>query len=66
MIVNGISKFVVRGNRLIINNVDETDNGRYICHAFNNYDKIGQITDYTLNVISKEKEKKTRVLLDNN
>jgi hypothetical protein len=56
LIVNGISKFIVRGNRLIINNVDETDNGRYICHAFNNYDKIGQIKDYLLNVISKEKE----------
>ncbi len=60
MIVNGISKFFVRGNRLIINNVDETDNGRYVCHAFNNYDKIGQIKDYLLNVISKEKN----ILLD--
>jgi hypothetical protein len=60
LIVNGISKFFVRGNRLIINNVDETDNGRYVCHAFNNYDKIGQIKDYLLNVISKEKN----ILLD--
>jgi hypothetical protein len=55
LIVNGISKFIVRGNRLIINNIDETDNGRYRCHAYNNYDKTGEIKDYLLNVISKKK-----------
>ncbi|CAF1442130.1 unnamed protein product [Adineta ricciae] len=48
---NGITKFVVRENRLIINYVDETDNGRYTCHAFNDYDKQGQRIDYNLNVI---------------
>jgi hypothetical protein len=53
--VNGISKYVIRENRLIINYVDETDNGRYICHAFNDYDKKGQKAEYILNVISKKK-----------
>ncbi|CAF1018260.1 unnamed protein product [Adineta steineri] len=49
--INGVSKFIIRGNRLIINYVDETDNGRYSCHAFNDYDKKGQKIGYILNVI---------------
>ncbi|UJR10788.1 hypothetical protein I4U23_014975 [Adineta vaga] len=48
---NGISKFVVRGNTLVINYVDETDNGRYSCQAFNDYDRRGQRAEYMLNVI---------------
>lgn len=36
----------------MINNIDETDNGRYICRAFNNYDKNGEKSEYILNVIS--------------
>jgi hypothetical protein len=55
LLINGISKFVIRENRLIINYVDETDNGRYSCHAFNDYDQKGQKTEYTLNVISKNR-----------
>jgi membrane protease subunit (stomatin/prohibitin family) len=53
--INEISKFIVRGNTLVINYVDETDNGRYVCHAFNNYDQNGQKKEYLLNVISKNK-----------
>lgn len=41
---------------MIINQVDQTDIGRYTCHAFNDYDKIGETTDYQLNVISKINE----------
>ena len=48
---NGISKFVVRGNTLVINYVDETDNGRYSCQVFNDYDRRGQRAEYLLNVI---------------
>ncbi|UJR34965.1 hypothetical protein I4U23_027743 [Adineta vaga] len=48
---NEISKFIVRENRLIINYVDETDNGRYTCHAFNDFDRKGERIDYILNVI---------------
>ncbi|CAF1391848.1 unnamed protein product [Adineta steineri] len=48
---SGISKFVVRGNTLVINYVDETDNGRYSCQAFNDYDRRGQRAEYMLNVI---------------
>ena len=55
LIVNGISKFIVRENRLIINYVDETDNGRYSCHAFNDFDQKGQKTEYILRTISKNK-----------
>ncbi|CAF3998277.1 unnamed protein product, partial [Rotaria sp. Silwood2] len=51
LIVNGVSKYIVRGNRLIINYVDQTDNGRYSCHAFNDFDQKGQKTEYILNVI---------------
>ncbi|CAM4776000.1 unnamed protein product [Rotaria magnacalcarata] len=51
LIVNGISKFIARGNRLIINHVDETDSGRYSCHVFNDFDPKGQKIDYTLHVI---------------
>lgn len=51
------SKHIIRGNRLIINQVDQTDNGRYICHAFNDYDKIGQKVEFMLNIISKTKMK---------
>ncbi|CAF0794698.1 unnamed protein product, partial [Didymodactylos carnosus] len=46
-----VPKFVVRGNQLTINYVDETDNGKYTCHASNDYDKVGQKTEYILNVI---------------
>ncbi|CAF4879276.1 unnamed protein product [Rotaria sp. Silwood1] len=48
---NVISKFIVRGNTLVINYVDETDNGRYSCQAFNDYDRRGQRAEYMLNVI---------------
>ena len=48
---NGISKFVIRGNTLVINYVDETDNGRYSCQVFNDYDRRGQRAEYLLNVI---------------
>lgn len=51
--MNGISKFVVRGNTLVINYVDETDNGRYSCQAFNDYDRRGQRAEYMLNVIGR-------------
>ena len=53
MVVNGIQKYVIRENRLIINNVDETDIGRYSCHAFNDYDRRGQKAEYMLNVIGE-------------
>ncbi|CAF3679675.1 unnamed protein product [Adineta steineri] len=46
-----VPKFVVRGNQLTINYVDETDNGKYSCHAYNEYDKKGQRAEYNLNVI---------------
>ena len=46
-----VPKFVVRGNQLTINYVDETDNGKYTCHAYNEYDQKGQRTEYNLNVI---------------
>ena len=35
----------------MINYVDETDNGRYSCQAFNDYDRRGQRAEYMLNVI---------------
>ena len=47
-------KFVVRGNQLTINYVDETDNGKYSCQAFNEYDRKGQRAEYDLNVIGKQ------------
>lgn len=50
---NGISKFVVRGNTLVINYVDETDNGRYSCQVFNDYDRRGQRAEYQLSVIGR-------------
>ncbi|CAF5018135.1 unnamed protein product, partial [Rotaria sp. Silwood1] len=50
LIVNGLSKFIVRENRLIINYVDQTDSGRYSCHAFNDFDQKGQKTEYILNI----------------
>lgn len=37
----------------MINSVDETDNGRYSCHAVNNYDRIGQRAEFTLKTIGK-------------
>ncbi|CAF0901870.1 unnamed protein product [Rotaria sordida] len=49
--INGVSKYIIRGNRLIINYVDQTDSGRYSCHTFNDFDKKGQKTEYILNVI---------------
>jgi len=52
--INEISKFIVRGNTLIINHVDETDNGRYSCQAFNDYDRRGQRAEYMLNVIGND------------
>ncbi len=42
---------MVRGNQLTINYVDETDNGKYTCHAYNEYDRKGSRTEYNLNVI---------------
>ncbi|CAF1189962.1 unnamed protein product [Rotaria sordida] len=46
-----VPKFVVRGNQLTINYVDETDNGKYSCQAFNEFDRKGQRAEYNLNVI---------------
>ncbi|UJR25993.1 hypothetical protein I4U23_007340 [Adineta vaga] len=46
-----VAKFVVRGNQLTINYVDETDNGKYSCHAYNEYDNRGLRAEYNLNVI---------------
>ncbi|CAF1419129.1 unnamed protein product [Adineta ricciae] len=46
-----VPKFVVRGNQLTINYVDETDNGKYSCHAYNEYDPKGLRAEYNLNVI---------------
>ncbi|CAM2704547.1 unnamed protein product [Rotaria socialis] len=51
IVTNVISKFVARGNTLVINYVDETDNGRYSCQVFNDYDRRGQRAEYMLNVI---------------
>ena len=51
-----IPKYIVRGNTLIINHVDETDNGRYSCQVFNDYDRRGQRAEYMLNVIGKSLE----------
>ncbi|CAF5196213.1 unnamed protein product, partial [Rotaria magnacalcarata] len=48
-----VPKFVVRGNQLTINYVDETDNGKYSCQAFNEFDRKGQRAEYNLNVIGK-------------
>ncbi len=47
---------MVRGNQLTINYVDETDNGKYTCHAYNEYDRKGLRTEYNLNVIGNLKE----------
>lgn len=46
-----VPKFVVRGNQLTINYVDETDNGKYSCHAYNEYDRTGRRAEFNLNVI---------------
>ncbi|CAF0836880.1 unnamed protein product [Rotaria sordida] len=46
-----VPKFVVRGNQLTINYVDETDNGKYSCQAYNEFDRKGQRAEYNLNVI---------------
>ena len=46
---------MVHENRLIINYIDETDNGRYSCHAYNDFDRKGQKTSYLVNVISTKK-----------
>ena len=48
-----VPKFVVRGNQLTINYVDETDNGKYSCHAYNEYDRKGERAEFNLNVIGK-------------
>ncbi len=48
-----VPKFVVRGNQLTINYVDEGDNGKYSCLAFNEFDRKGQRAEYDLNVIGK-------------
>lgn len=48
-----VPKFVVRGNQLTINYVDESDNGKYFCQAFNEFDRKGQRAEYDLNVIGK-------------
>lgn len=48
-----VPKFVVRGNQLTINYVDETDNGKYSCHAYNEYDRKGARAEFNLNVIGK-------------
>lgn len=52
-----VPKFVVRGNQLTINYVDETDNGKYTCQAYNEYDRKGQRAEYNLNVIGNYLEK---------
>ena len=57
--MNAISKFVVRGNTLVINYVDETDNGRYSCQTFNDYDRRGQRAEYLLNVIGNDLLRRT-------
>ena len=44
----------MRGNTLVINYVDETDNGRYSCQTFNDYDRRGQRAEYMLNVIGRD------------
>ncbi|UJR22927.1 hypothetical protein I4U23_025955 [Adineta vaga] len=46
-----VPKLVVRGNQLTINYVDEADNGKYSCQAFNEFDRKGQRAEYSLNVI---------------
>ncbi|CAF1614637.1 unnamed protein product, partial [Adineta ricciae] len=46
-----VPKLVVRGNQLTINYVDEADNGKYSCQAFNEFDRKGQRAEYNLNVI---------------
>ena len=45
---------MVHENRLVINHIDETDNGKYSCHAFNDFDRKGKKTEYIMNVISKK------------
>lgn len=50
-----VPKFVVRGNQLTINYVDETDNGKYTCQAYNEFDVEGQRVEYNLTVIGKYK-----------
>ena len=45
---------MIHGNTLVINYVDETDNGRYSCQAFNDYDRRGQRAEYMLNVIGRD------------
>ncbi|CAF3571045.1 unnamed protein product [Adineta steineri] len=46
-----VPKLVVRENQLTINYVDETDNGKYSCQAFNEFDRKGQRAEYHLHVI---------------
>ncbi|CAF1613142.1 unnamed protein product, partial [Didymodactylos carnosus] len=52
VVSNGISKYMAHGNSLTINYVDETDNGKYTCHAYNEYDRQGQKVEYMLNVVA--------------
>lgn len=49
---------MVRGNQLTINYVDEKDNGKYSCQAFNEFDQKGQRAEYNLSVIGKRREEK--------
>jgi hypothetical protein len=58
-----VPKFVVRGNQLTINYVDETDNGKYSCHAYNEYDNKGQRAEYNLNVIGNQIKNNCRMFI---
>jgi hypothetical protein len=60
IVTSGSAKFVVRGNRLLINYIDQTDHGRYVCHAVNNYDRQGQRAEYNLRVLGKEDASRER------
>jgi hypothetical protein len=48
----------------VINYVDETDNGRYSCQAFNDYDRRGQRAEYMLNVIGNHLSHRKLTLFD--
>ena len=60
IVTSGSAKFLVRGNRLLINYVDQTDQGRYVCQAVNNYDRQGQRAEYDLRVLGKEQSQRER------
>lgn len=61
IVTSGSAKHLVRGNRLLINYVDQTDQGRYVCQAVNNYDRQGQRAEYDLRVLGKEESQTERV-----